>query len=60
MNVLSEKARRDGILALEGEVSNIGDPFLAAGLKMAIDGVETGNIESTLRWKLSPCKNDTR
>jgi len=27
---------------------------------MAIDGVETGNIESTLRWKLSPCKNDIR
>ena len=49
MNVLSEKARRDGILALEGELSNIGDLFLAAGLKMAIDGVEPGNIESTLR-----------
>lgn len=52
MNTLSEKARRDGILALEGECSKIGDPFLAAGLKMAIDGVEPGNIESTLRMEV--------
>jgi chemotaxis protein MotA len=52
MNVLSEKARRDGILALEGEVNKIGDPFLASGLKMAIDGVEPGNIEATLRMEV--------
>jgi chemotaxis protein MotA len=52
MNKLSEKARRDGILALEGEVGKIGDPFLAAGLKMAIDGVEPSNIEATLRMEV--------
>ncbi len=50
---LSEKARRDGILALEGEIAKIPDPFLAAGLKMAIDGVEPGNIEATLRMELA-------
>ncbi len=52
MNKLSEKARRDGILALEGECNKIGDPFLAAGLKMAIDGVEPSNIEATLRMEV--------
>lgn len=52
MNKLSEKARRDGILALEGEVNKIGDPFLASGLKMAIDGVEPANIEATLRMEV--------
>ncbi len=52
MNTLSEKARRDGILALEGEVSKIKDPFLGAGLKMAIDGVEPSNIEQTLRMEV--------
>ncbi len=50
---LSEKARRDGILALESEIPKIPDPFLAAGLKMAIDGVEPSNIESTLRMELA-------
>lgn len=49
---LSEKARRDGILALEGEVAKIGDPFLAAGLKMAIDGTDPANIEQALRMEV--------
>ena len=49
---LSERARRDGILALESEMVNVKDPFLTSGLKMAIDGVEPANIESTLRMEL--------
>ncbi|MCC6677395.1 MAG: MotA/TolQ/ExbB proton channel family protein [Phycisphaerales bacterium] len=49
---LSERARRDGILALESEMANIKDPFLAAGLKMAVDGVDPANIEATLRMEL--------
>jgi chemotaxis protein MotA len=52
MNTLAEKARRDGILALEAECANIKDPFLGAGMKMAIDGVEPSNIESTLRMEV--------
>jgi chemotaxis protein MotA len=52
INGLSEKARRDGILALEGDVNTIQDPFLASGLKMAIDGVEPGNIEGVLRMEV--------
>ncbi len=49
---LAEKARRDGILALESEMSKIKDPFLGAGLKMAIDGVEPHIIEATCRMEL--------
>lgn len=52
MGTLSEKARRDGILALESEFANVKDAFLASGLKMAIDGVEPGSIESTLRMEV--------
>jgi chemotaxis protein MotA len=52
MSKLSDKARRDGILALEAEIANISDSFLASGLKSAIDGVEPANIESTLRLEL--------
>jgi chemotaxis protein MotA len=52
LSTLSEKARRDGILALESEMTKIKDPFLAAGLKMAVDGIEPGQIESTCRIEL--------
>jgi chemotaxis protein MotA len=52
MGELSEKARRDGILALEPEIEKLGDPFLSSGLKMAVDGVDPSAIESTLRLEL--------
>lgn len=40
MSSLGEKARRDGILALEAEIEKLQetDPFLASGLRMAVDG----------------------
>jgi chemotaxis protein MotA len=49
---LADKARRDGILSLEPEVAKITDPFTAAGLKMAVDGVDPDTIESTLRLEI--------
>lgn len=52
MSSLSEKARRDGILSLESEMSRIKDSFLATGLKMAIDGGAPETIEATLRIEL--------
>ena len=52
IQALAEKARRDGILALESETRKIEDPFLAAGLKMAVDGVDPANIEMTLRMEV--------
>jgi chemotaxis protein MotA len=54
MASLGEKARRDGILALEPEIEKIQatDPFLASGLRMAVDGVDPGGIEATLRMEV--------
>jgi chemotaxis protein MotA len=52
MHQLSEKARRDGILSLEADLQQVSDPFLAAGLKMTIDGTQPEAIESTLRMEL--------
>jgi chemotaxis protein MotA len=51
---LGEKARRDGILALEPEIEKLQqtDPFLASGLRMAVDGVDPGGIEATLRMEI--------
>lgn len=49
---LSEKARRDGILALESEIQSLDDRFLAAGLKAAVDGVDPGAVEANLRMEI--------
>src|SRR5699024_1496345 len=37
---LSEKARREGLLALETELDDIEDPFLRKGIMLAVDGIE--------------------
>ncbi|MCE2924048.1 MAG: MotA/TolQ/ExbB proton channel family protein [Phycisphaeraceae bacterium] len=52
MSKLSEKARRDGILSLESDVASIPDAFVAAGLKMAVDGIDPDTIESTMRMEI--------
>jgi chemotaxis protein MotA len=54
MAALGEKARRDGILALEPEIEKLQgtDTFLASGLRMAVDGVDPEGIEATLRMEV--------
>lgn len=51
---LGEKARREGFLSLEADVDKIKelDTFLATGIRMAIDGVDPGDIEGTLRMEI--------
>ena len=36
----ADKARRDGLLALEEEAKDVEDPFLRKGLQLAIDGTD--------------------
>lgn len=54
MASLGEKARRDGILSLEPDIEKLqsSDPFLASGLRMAVDGVDPDGIEATLRMEI--------
>lgn len=52
MSRLSEKARREGVLALESDLAEIQDPFLQQGLRMAVDGADEQTIESTLRLEI--------
>ena len=49
---LSEKSRRDGLLALEAEISKIKDDFLVQALKMAVDGTSPETIETTMRLEV--------
>lgn len=50
---LSKKARKEGLLAIDAEVSDLEDPFMRTGLEMAIDGTEPEAIRSVMETELS-------
>lgn len=45
---LSELVTKQGLLALENELSSINDPFLNLGVQLIIDRVESDNIKDIL------------
>lgn len=44
----ANRARRDGILALEKVAGEVSDPFLAKALTMAVDGVDSATLRDTM------------
>lgn len=50
---LADLARREGILALEREMSTIEDEFLRQGIQLAVDGTEPDQIRAILGTELS-------
>ena len=50
---LSQLARREGILALEGKVQEIEDPFFKNGLSMVIDGMDPDFVSDVLDAELT-------
>ena len=49
---LAQKARREGLLALEDELAEIEDPFLRNGLQMVIDGFEPDSIRDIMETEI--------
>jgi chemotaxis protein MotA len=52
----AERARREGLLALESDVNDVADPFLKRGLQMVIDGMEPETVEEVLDLELEAMK----
>lgn len=50
---LSNKARREGLLALEAEHDKINDDFIKQSLQLVVDGVEPGTIRESMELELS-------
>jgi chemotaxis protein MotA len=48
----SQKARKEGILALEAEIKNDKDEFLKKGVQLAIDGLEPQEIRDILETEV--------
>ncbi len=49
---LAEKARREGILAIERELDTINDSFLRSGIQYAVDGTEPETIRNIMETEL--------
>jgi len=49
----AETARREGILALEEAAMEMGDPFMATGIRLAVDGTEPELIQTILETELT-------
>ena len=50
---LSKRARREGLLSLEDEISNLDDAFLKKGLQMVVDGIEPEVIKEILELEIA-------
>ena len=50
---LAEKARREGLLALEDAVRAVEEPFLRRGLELAIDGTDPEELRDVLEGEIS-------
>jgi len=48
----ANKARKEGVLSLEGTVSKMKDPFLKKGIQMAVDGLEPQSIREILETEI--------
>ena len=53
MVALSEKARREGILALEEGLEDLDDPFMKSGLRLVVDGTDGVVIRTIMENELS-------
>lgn len=50
---LSKKARKEGLLSLEDEITSIQDDFLKSGIQMVVDGLEPETIREILEMEIS-------
>jgi len=50
---LSQKARKEGLLAIDKEINQIEDAFLRSGMEMVVDGTEAELIRNIMETELS-------
>jgi chemotaxis protein MotA len=57
---LAERARREGLLALEESLTEIDDPFLVKGVTMAIDGTDPEELREILEAEVHAKRSEDR
>jgi len=53
---ISNKARKGGLLSIEGDIQTTPDPYLAQALQMTVDGVKTADIAQIMQKKMDLTK----
>lgn len=53
---LSNKARREGILALEDGLDDLEDPFMRSGLRLVVDGTDGNVIRNIMENEMNQCE----
>ncbi|OQY12488.1 MAG: motility protein A [Desulfobacteraceae bacterium 4572_19] len=49
---LSNKARKGGLLSIEGDIKNTNDPYLSSALQMTVDGIKTADIAAIMQKRM--------
>jgi chemotaxis protein MotA len=49
---LAEKARREGLLALESQLEEVTDPYTKKGVQLVVDGTDSHTVEAILRSEI--------
>lgn len=55
---LSNVSRKQGLLALEGQMKNIADPFMAKGVQLVVDGTEPPKIREILEVEVGVMEDE--
>lgn len=55
---ISNKARKGGLLSIEGDIASTSDPYLAQALQMTVDGVKTTDIAAIMQKKMELTKKN--
>ena len=56
---MAEKARREGLLALESEMDSVEDDFMRRGLQMAVDGTDPDDLFDILAAEVKATKTSS-
>jgi chemotaxis protein MotA len=57
---LADKARKEGLLALEDSLKEIDDPFLVRGVTMAVDGTDPEEMREILEGEVAAKRSATK
>ena len=55
---ISNKARKGGLLSIEGDIQGTSDPYLSSALQMTVDGVKTEDIGDIMQKKMDLTKKN--
>ncbi len=54
---MSIRARKEGLLALEGMVADVTDPFMSKGIQLVVDGHEVEDVDKILSAEIDAVEN---